>query len=69
VVLVTHDLSLAGRAGRMIRLADGIVVEDREHDRGNRELGTGNGERPPATDRGRATVPGSPFPVPDGEIA
>jgi putative ABC transport system ATP-binding protein len=30
VVLVTHDLTLAGRAGRMIRLADGVVVEDRE---------------------------------------
>jgi putative ABC transport system ATP-binding protein len=30
VVLVTHDLTLAGRAGRMIRLADGLVVEDRE---------------------------------------
>src|ERR687889_453886 len=30
VVLVTHDLTLAARANRMIRLADGIVVEDRE---------------------------------------
>jgi predicted lysophospholipase L1 biosynthesis ABC-type transport system permease subunit len=33
VVLVTHDLTLAARAGRMIRLADGIVVEDREAER------------------------------------
>jgi|SRR5688500_14835655 len=69
VVLVTHDLTLAARAGRMIRLADGIVVEDREHERGHREPGTGNGERPQAGDRGRATVPGSPFPIPDGEVA
>src|SRR5437016_10512981 len=29
IVLVTHDMALASRADRMIRLADGIVVEDR----------------------------------------
>ena len=29
VVLVTHDLALADRTGRVIRLADGVVVEDR----------------------------------------
>ena len=28
VVLVTHDLALASRARRMIRLADGVVVQD-----------------------------------------
>ena len=30
VVLVTHDMSLAERAGRLIRLRDGAVVEDRQ---------------------------------------
>ena len=29
IVLVTHDLTLAERAGRIIRLKDGVVVEDR----------------------------------------
>ncbi|MDE3152426.1 MAG: ABC transporter ATP-binding protein [Gemmatimonadota bacterium] len=29
VVLVTHDPALAARAGRTIRLSDGVVVEDR----------------------------------------
>jgi putative ABC transport system ATP-binding protein len=30
VVIVTHDLALAARAGRQIRLADGVVVQDSE---------------------------------------
>jgi putative ABC transport system ATP-binding protein len=30
IVLVTHDMALAERAQRMIRLADGVVVEDTE---------------------------------------
>jgi hypothetical protein len=29
VVLVTHEAELASRAQRLIRLADGVVVEDR----------------------------------------
>jgi putative ABC transport system ATP-binding protein len=36
VILVTHDLTLANRAGRLIRLADGVVVEDRTEARGAR---------------------------------
>ena len=30
VVLVTHDDALARRAGRIVRLSDGVVVDDRE---------------------------------------
>jgi hypothetical protein len=39
VVLVTHEAFLANRAQRLIRLADGAVVEDRE------TAGTGAGNR------------------------
>ncbi|HEY7860800.1 MAG TPA: ABC transporter ATP-binding protein [Gemmatimonadaceae bacterium] len=31
VVIVTHDTELAAHARRIIRLSDGLVVEDREH--------------------------------------
>jgi putative ABC transport system ATP-binding protein len=34
VILVTHDRGLASRAGRVIRLADGLVVEDTAAERG-----------------------------------
>jgi putative ABC transport system ATP-binding protein len=34
IVLVTHDRSLAERTARLIRLADGVVVEDRRRDDG-----------------------------------
>jgi putative ABC transport system ATP-binding protein len=39
IVLVTHDLTLARRAQRLIRLADGLVVEDT----GDGGRGTGDG--------------------------
>jgi len=38
IVLVTHDVSLAERARRLIRLRDGVVVEDRK--------ASGNGRKP-----------------------
>ena len=41
IVLVTHDLALARRAQRLIRLADGLVVEDTD---GTGDGGRGTGE-------------------------
>ncbi|HEY7566274.1 MAG TPA: ABC transporter ATP-binding protein [Gemmatimonadaceae bacterium] len=38
IVLVTHDVALAERARRLIRLRDGVVVEDR--------FASGNGSKP-----------------------
>jgi energy-coupling factor transporter ATP-binding protein EcfA2 len=72
VVLVTHDLTLAARAGRMIRLADGIVVEDREAGDGRRATGDA---RPPENLSRRdgrpegVSIPDSRFPIPDSEVA
>ncbi len=41
VVLVTHDLALAGRTRRIIRLSDGAVVSDQATDNGQRTTGGG----------------------------
>jgi putative ABC transport system ATP-binding protein len=67
VVLVTHDLTLAARAGRMIRLADGVVVEDRNRDSGpNRESGISHRESELPQE---ASIRDSRFPMPDSEVA
>jgi putative ABC transport system ATP-binding protein len=46
VILVTHDLQLAAHAARLIRLADGIVVEDRFEVRGPRSEKDGVVDQP-----------------------
>jgi putative ABC transport system ATP-binding protein len=46
VVMVTHDRDLAARAGRMIRLADGLVVEDSGDEVSAGDEGRGTGEGP-----------------------
>jgi len=46
IVLVTHDLTLAAHARRIIRLSDGLVVSDQLTDGGRRTAdGGGNGQR------------------------
>ena len=39
IILVTHDLTLARRADRLIRLADGAIVQDTEMGEGRGEMG------------------------------
>jgi putative ABC transport system ATP-binding protein len=46
IVLVTHDMTLAERAQRMIRLADGVVVEDTDERRADGELRAAAGGAP-----------------------
>jgi putative ABC transport system ATP-binding protein len=46
IVLVTHDVALASRASRIIRLLDGAVVED-----------TGNGTAPSSVDTTLISAP------------
>jgi putative ABC transport system ATP-binding protein len=43
IVMVTHDVSLAERTQRIVRLADGVVVEDREITTGAMREGPANG--------------------------
>jgi len=62
VVLVTHDLTLAGRARRMVRLADGVVVEDRESAGARDQRADGNRES-----QAVVPIPDSRFPIPDNE--
>jgi len=50
IVLVTHDLTLARRAQRLIQLADGVVVEDTD--------GTGDGGRAAGESAGAHSVAG-----------
>jgi putative ABC transport system ATP-binding protein len=54
IVLVTHDMTLAERAGRLIRLRDGEVVEDRER---GRATAAPSAAAPPAATPAPAAAP------------
>ena len=56
IVLVTHDLTLARRAQRLIRLADGLVVEDTGTGDGRRAIGRERGPRRRRSERAMNTV-------------
>jgi hypothetical protein len=58
ILLITHDLAIASRMGRVVRMLDGLVIDDTAQHRGGGLLGS------TSQDRGSSAAGGGSSPAP-----